>query len=115
LALRRAESVRTVARKMSTAIVATRHGLVQAAAGIDASNVSAGTILALPVDPDASAVRLRADLAARYGVNVAIIISDTAGRAWRVGQTDHAIGCAGVTGLISYDGQTDGHGNELRV
>lgn len=115
LALRRAETVRTVARKMSTAIVATHHGLVQAAAGIDASNVASGTILALPEDPDTSAVRLRADLAARSGTNIAIVISDTAGRAWRVGQTDHAIGCAGITGLISYAGQQDAHGNELRV
>ncbi len=115
LALRRSETVRTVARKMSTAIVATHHGLVQAAAGIDASNVATGTILALPVDPDASAVRLRTDLAGRSGANVGIVISDTAGRAWRVGQTDHAIGCAGVNGLISYAGQHDAHGNELRV
>ena len=113
--LRQSETVRTVARKLGTAIVATHHGLVQAAAGIDASNVASDTILALPVDPDASAVRLRTQIGERTGANVGIVVSDTAGRAWRVGQTDHAIGCAGVTALRSYAGQSDVHGNELRV
>ena len=115
LAVRRRETVRTVARKMSTAIVATRHGLVQAAAGIDASNVAAGTILALPLDPDASAERLRKRINELTGARIGVIISDTAGRAWRIGQTDHAIGCAGIEPLISYEGAHDSYGNELRV
>lgn len=115
VALRRRESVRTVARKFGTAIVATHHGLVQAAAGIDASNVAAGVILALPRDPDASAARLVATLRELTGATVGVIISDTAGRAWRVGQTDHAIGCAGVRPLLSYAGEVDAYGNELRV
>ena len=114
-ALLRRATVRTVARKLGTAIVATRHGLVQAAAGIDASNVARGTILSLPEDPDASARRLRAQLAARTGRTVAVVVSDTAGRAWRVGQTDHAIGCAGLRTLLSFDHAHDAYGNELRV
>jgi len=115
LALRRRESTRTVARKLGTAIVATHHGLVQAAAGIDASNVTSGVILALPVDPDASAAALRTALHELTGARVGVIISDTAGRAWRIGQTDHAIGCAGVRPLLSYSGEVDAYGNELRV
>lgn len=115
LTARREETVRTVARKLGFAIVATRHGLVQAGAGIDNSNVSPDTILLLPVDPDASAARLRAGLAARAGVEVGVIISDTAGRAWRLGQTDHAIGSSGVVPLLDYEGLEDPYGNPLRV
>lgn len=115
VALRRRESTRTVARKFGTAIVATHHGLVQAAAGIDASNVASGVILALPVDPDASAARLLVQLRELTGARLGVIISDTAGRAWRLGQTDHAIGCAGVRPLLSYAGSVDAYGNELRV
>jgi coenzyme F420-0:L-glutamate ligase/coenzyme F420-1:gamma-L-glutamate ligase len=110
-----AESVRVVARRGSTVISETRHGLVLAAAGVDTSNVPAGQALTLPADPDASARRLRAEIAARLGANVAVIVSDTAGRAWREGQTDLAIGCAGIDPLLDLRGQPDAGGQTLIV
>jgi coenzyme F420-0:L-glutamate ligase/coenzyme F420-1:gamma-L-glutamate ligase len=110
-----AESVRTVARRASTRIVRTRTGLVLAAAGVDNSNVAAGTVLRLPEDPDASAVRLREALQRRTGVRVGVVVSDTAGRAWREGQTDQAIGAAGVRPIEAYAGRTDAYGNQLAV
>lgn len=109
------ETVRSVARRRSMAIVETPHGLVQAAAGVDNSNVGAGRILALPADPDASAARLLDGLTARTGRRLGVVVSDTAGRAWRLGQTDHAIGAAGVLVVDSYDGRTDAYGNALHV
>ena len=78
-----AETLRTVARRGPTRIVRTRAGLVLAAAGVDRSNVAAGTILLLPEDPDASAARLRDELQRRTGRRLGVVISDTAGRAWR--------------------------------
>ncbi|MGD7786745.1 coenzyme F420-0:L-glutamate ligase [Propionibacteriaceae bacterium Y1700] len=111
----RHETVRTLARKVRATIVAGRTGLVQAAAGIDNSNVAPETILLLPEDSDASADRLRLGLADRLRVEVGVIISDTAGRTWRLGQTDHAIGCSGLRPLLDFDGRTDPYGNELRV
>lgn len=110
-----AETARTVARRGRFAIVETRHGLVQAAAGIDNSNVEAGTILTLPRDPDASADVLRHRLGELTGARVGVIVSDTAGRVWRLGQTDHAIGISGVRPALSYSGQVDAYGNELHV
>ena len=115
LAVIDAETVRTVARRQSMSIVETHHGLTQAGAGVDNSNVEPGRILLLPVDPDGSAERLRAGLAQRFGVRLGVILSDTAGRAWRIGQTDHAIGSAGVRVLDRYAGRQDGYGNELHV
>ncbi|GAA0966318.1 coenzyme F420-0:L-glutamate ligase [Actinocorallia libanotica] len=106
-----AETVRVVARKGRTRIVENRQGLVMAAAGVDASNTEPGTVLLLPADPDASASALRAALPARTGV----IISDTAGRAWRSGQTDMAIGASGVLPLDDFRGRTDTHGNLLEA
>jgi coenzyme F420-0:L-glutamate ligase/coenzyme F420-1:gamma-L-glutamate ligase len=111
----RDETVRVVARRGPTSIVETRIGVVMAAAGVDESNVATGTVVLLPVDPDASARRLREDLAASAGVNVAVVISDTAGRAWRHGQTDLAIGLAGLLPLESFAGRIDGYGNPLAV
>ncbi len=111
----RAETVRLVARRGPTSIVENHLGLVMAAAGIDASNVEPGTLVLLPLDPDASARRLREDLLARTGRNVAVLVSDTAGRAWRHGQTDLAIGAAGLEPLVSFDGRTDSYGNPLAV
>jgi coenzyme F420-0:L-glutamate ligase / coenzyme F420-1:gamma-L-glutamate ligase len=111
----RDETVRVVARRGPTSIVETRLGVVMAAAGVDASNVAPGTVVLLPVDPDASARRLREDLAASVGANVAVVISDTAGRAWRHGQTDIAIGIAGLLPLESFEGRVDGYGNQLAV
>lgn len=110
-----AETVRTVARRQSMTIVETHHGLTQAGAGVDNSNVEPGRILLLPADPDGSAERLRAGLSERFGVRLGVIMSDTAGRAWRIGQTDHAIGSAGVQVLDRYAGRTDDYGNELQV
>jgi coenzyme F420-0:L-glutamate ligase/coenzyme F420-1:gamma-L-glutamate ligase len=106
-----AETVRVVARKGGTRIVETRHGLVMAAAGVDASNTEPGTVLLLPEDPDASAAALRAALPARVG----IIVSDTFGRPWRTGQTDIAIGASGVLPLDDFRGRTDPHGNLLEA
>jgi len=109
------EAVRVLARKGRTLITANRHGLVQAAAGVDGSNVGATELALLPDDPDASAARLRAELRQVAGVAVGVILTDTMGRAWRTGQTDAAIGSAGVPVLHSYAGASDPHGNELLV
>ncbi|MDT0548885.1 coenzyme F420-0:L-glutamate ligase [Streptomyces lonegramiae] len=110
-----AEAVRVVARRGRTRIVETRHGLVMAAAGVDASNTPAGTVLLLPEDPDASARRLRAGLRDALGVEVGIVVTDTFGRPWRSGVTDVAIGAAGVRVLEDLRGGTDAHGNALSV
>ena len=88
---------------------------MQAAAGVDGSNVGADELALLPVDPDASAAALRAGLAERLGVTVAVVITDTMGRAWRNGQTDAAIGASGLAVLHGYAGAVDRHGNELLV
>ena len=109
------ETDRTVAVRGRTAIVRNRLGLVMAAAGIDASNTAPDTVVLLPEDPDATARRLREDLRRRSGRNVAVLVTDTAGRAWREGQTDIAIGAAGLDPLHAYAGLTDPHGNELAV
>ncbi|MFI1990069.1 coenzyme F420-0:L-glutamate ligase [Actinoplanes sp. NPDC020271] len=108
------ETARVVARRGPTTIVQTRHGFVMAAAGIDASNVDKTHLVLLPADPDASARRLRADLAAR-GLDVAVIVSDTMGRAWRNGLTDVALGASGIDALLDHRGQTDPYGNELSL
>jgi coenzyme F420-0:L-glutamate ligase/coenzyme F420-1:gamma-L-glutamate ligase len=110
-----AETIRVVARRGDARIVETRHGLVMAAAGVDASNTPAGTVVLLPEDPDESARRLRKALRARPGARVGVIITDTLGRAWRVGQTDTAIGAAGVRPVIDYRGTEDSFGNSLEV
>lgn len=109
------ETVRVVARRGPTTIVRTRLGLTMAAAGIDNSNVELGSIVLLPEDPDASARALRALILERSGRNVAVIVTDTAGRAWREGQTDIAIGAAGLLVSEDYVGRKDAHGNELAV
>jgi coenzyme F420-0:L-glutamate ligase/coenzyme F420-1:gamma-L-glutamate ligase len=110
-----AETVRVVARRGATRIVATRHGLVLAAAGVDSSNTAPGTVVLLPEDPDGSARRLRKSLGERLGVRVGIIVTDTLGRPWRVGQTDTAIGAAGLVPLRDLRGQADTFGNTLEV
>lgn len=109
------ESVRVVALRGETAIVRTPHGLTMAAAGIDASNVEPGSLVLLPEDPDASARRIRAAIADRTGRSVGVLVSDTSGRAWRVGQTDIAIGAAGVRVVADHRGTTDPYGNPLVV
>ncbi|MGB8652684.1 MAG: coenzyme F420-0:L-glutamate ligase [Mycobacteriales bacterium] len=110
-----AETRRVVAQRGSTTIAETHHGFVMAAAGVDASNVQHDEIALLPSDPDASAARLRADLERLTGVPVAVVISDTMGRAWRVGQTDQAIGVAGLSPVRDSRGTTDTHGHLLEV
>jgi coenzyme F420-0:L-glutamate ligase/coenzyme F420-1:gamma-L-glutamate ligase len=96
-------------------ITETRHGFVCANSGIDqSSSGAAGRAVLLPADPDASARRIREGFKA-LGADVAVIISDTFGRAWREGQTDVAIGVAGIAPLRSYIGQRDPHGHEFRV
>jgi len=108
------ETKRTLARRGETRIVRTRNGLTLAAAGIDRSNLPAESILLLPRDPDASAAELRERLTVN-GLRLGVIISDTAGRAWRLGQTDHAIGVCGVRPLEDYAGARDAYGNELQI
>ncbi|MFG2723124.1 coenzyme F420-0:L-glutamate ligase [Streptomyces sp. NPDC048416] len=108
-----AETVRVVARRGTLRIVENRQGLVMAAAGVDASNTPAGTVLLLPEDPDASAAAIRAGLRDALGVEVGVIVTDTFGRPWRNGLTDVAIGASGVRVLDDLRGGTDGHGNPL--
>ncbi|GAA4192536.1 hypothetical protein GCM10022219_12920 [Microbacterium oryzae] len=114
------ETVRVVASRTSpsghtTRIVENRLGIVSAAAGVDASNTPEGTVLLLPDDPDASARALAAALRERFGVRVGVLISDTLGRAWRDGQTDHAIGAGGVHVFEDLRGQVDAQGRPLVV
>lgn len=108
-----AETVRVVARRGSLRIVENRQGLVMAAAGVDASNTPAGTVLLLPEDADASAGAIRAGVREALGVDVGVLVTDTFGRPWRNGLTDVAIGAAGVQVLDDLRGGTDAHGNPL--
>jgi coenzyme F420-0:L-glutamate ligase/coenzyme F420-1:gamma-L-glutamate ligase len=94
-------------------IVRTQHGFVCANAGIDQSNVPEGMVSLLPEDPDASARRIRTGLRERLGVAPAVLVSDSFGRAWRLGQLDVAIGCAGLVPLLDLRGERDGRGRPL--
>ncbi len=109
------ETVRVVARRGTTTIAQTRLGLVLAAAGVDASNVRGDEVALLPLDPDASAVALRARLLALTGRTVGVVVSDTLGRPWRVGQVDQAIGVAGLSPVRDSRGTLDNHGYRLEV
>jgi coenzyme F420-0:L-glutamate ligase/coenzyme F420-1:gamma-L-glutamate ligase len=109
------EAKRIVRQVGPVLITETQHGFVCANSGVDQSSSGAhGRLVVLPVDPDASAREIRAGLG-RRGVDVAVIISDTFGRAWREGQTDIAIGIAGMQPIYSYIGQFDPHGHEFKV
>lgn len=109
------ESARIVRQVGDLLITETRHGFVCANSGVDQSSSGAeGRVLVLPPDPDASARGLRAALS-REGRSVAVIVTDTFGRPWREGQTDVAIGVAGIKPIRSYVGQRDPHGHEFRV
>ena len=109
------ESRRVVRQVGPILVTETHHGFVCANSGVDQSSSGAhGQVLVLPVDSDASARAIRAGLRAR-GIDVAVIISDTFGRPWREGQTDIAIGIAGMQPITSYIGQHDPHGHEFRV
>lgn len=110
-----AETARPVARRGTTRIVATRHGFVLAAAGVDASNTPPGTVVLLPEDPDASARRIRASVRRHAGADVAVVVTDTAGRPWRNGLVDVAVGVAGLDALADHRGLVDSYGNELAM
>lgn len=110
------ESRRIVRQVGPVLITETHHGFVCANSGVDqSSSGAAGRVLTLPVDPDATARSVRKALAGDPGVDVAVVITDTFGRTWREGQTDVAIGVAGLRPLRSYIGETDPHGHEFRV
>jgi coenzyme F420-0:L-glutamate ligase / coenzyme F420-1:gamma-L-glutamate ligase len=110
-----AETARVVARRGRLVIAETRHGLVGANALVDASNAGGDRLVLLPADPDDSAARLRTELAALDGHDVAVVVTDTLGRPWRLGQTDVAVGLAGMGALDDWRGRTDGDGRPLQV
>jgi coenzyme F420-0:L-glutamate ligase/coenzyme F420-1:gamma-L-glutamate ligase len=110
------ESARLVRTRPPLVIAETRHGFVCASAGVDASNAPEPNMLVLlPKDPDASAARLRDRLRELTGTEVAVIVSDSFGRAWRQGTTDVAIGCAGLRPLLDLSGRRDATGYELHA
>jgi coenzyme F420-0:L-glutamate ligase/coenzyme F420-1:gamma-L-glutamate ligase len=109
------ESVRVLRRRGDLVISETAHGFVCANAGIDLSNVEAGWAALLPEDPDRSARRIRDALVHRFGIGVAVVVSDTFGRPWRRGVTDVAIGSAGLRPVVDLRGTTDALGRELMV
>ena len=110
------ETARLVRTRPPLVIAETRHGFVCASAGVDSSNAPAPeTVVLLPVDADASAASLRARLRDLAGVDVAVIVSDSFGRAWRQGTTDVAIGCAGLAPLLDLRGERDATGYELHA
>lgn len=108
-----AESTRVLRRAGNMVIAETRHGFVCANAGVDESNVELGEIALLPLDPDLSARRIRSRIQHLKGVDVAVVISDTFGRAWRLGQTDIAIGVAGIEPFTDYVGSLDSNGRVM--
>ena len=110
-----AEAETVVARRGPLVISRTRHGLVLAASGVDESNTADGTLVLLPLDPDASAAALREAIRERTGVGVGVVVSDTAGRAWRIGQVDLAIGAAGLRVIDDLRGTYDAGGRVLEV
>jgi len=109
------EAQRVVRTRGSLVIAETRHGFICASAGVDASNApEPGTLVLLPVDPDASAAQLRVRLHELTGREVGVVVSDSFGRPWRQGTTDVAIGAAGVEALRDLKGERDPTGYELR-
>ena len=111
--LAESEAVRVLRRRGDLVVSETRHGYVCANSGVDFSNVEDGWAALLPEDPDRSARRIRDGLRARSGRTVAVIVSDTFGRAWRRGVVDVAIGCAGIRGIVDLRGTADALGREL--
>ena len=114
-----AETVRVVAERRTprglASVVESVAGPVMAAAGVDASNTAAGTVLLLPADPDQAARELRSALVALGAPLLAVVVTDTAGRAWRTGQTDFALGCAGLQVVDDLRGSADANGAPLEV
>ncbi|HUY17121.1 MAG TPA: coenzyme F420-0:L-glutamate ligase [Acidimicrobiales bacterium] len=109
------ESVRVLRRRGTLRITETRHGFINANAGVDLSNTDEGTAVLLPKDSDRSARRIRAEIAQRSGVDVAILITDTFGRVWRQGVTDVALGSAGLKPLLDLRGTVDANGRLLEA
>lgn len=109
------ESEEVLRAERGVLICVTRHGFVCANAGVDQSNAPDGHAVLLPEDPDASARRLRAEIEERRGVRPAVVIADSFGRAWRIGQVDVAIGAAGLAVVDDWRGRTDREGRELRA
>jgi coenzyme F420-0:L-glutamate ligase / coenzyme F420-1:gamma-L-glutamate ligase len=109
------ESVRVLRRRGTLRITETRHGFINANAGVDLSNTDDGTAVLLPKDPDRSARRLRAELSRRLNVDVAVLITDTFGRVWRQGVTDVALGSSGLTPLLDLRGTLDANGRLLEA
>jgi coenzyme F420-0:L-glutamate ligase/coenzyme F420-1:gamma-L-glutamate ligase len=114
-AVAKREAKRIVRETQDHLIVETQQGFVCANAGVDMSNVPAGTVSLLPKDSDSSADRIRSTIEAASGPPVAVIVSDTFGRAWRIGQINVAIGSSGLPSLRTYDGQVDSAGRELVI
>lgn len=115
-ALARERAVRVVASNPYVLVVETHHGYVCANAGIDASNLAEDDVaLLLPEDPDASAAAIRSALHERTGADVGVVVTDTFGRPWRTGQTDVALGVAGITALRDDRGSRDRHGRVLDI
>ena len=109
------ESVELLRAERGVIVSVTRHGFVCANAGVDASNAPEGVVVLLPLDPDASARALRARLGELRGVRPAVVVTDSFGRAWRTGQTDVAIGAAGLQVVDDWCGREDAAGRELRA
>jgi len=109
------ESARIVRRRGDLIISETRHGFVCANAGVDLSNVEEGWAALLPVDADRSAKHIRDALRARAGVDVAVVVSDTFGRPWRLGLTDVAIGVCGIAAVLDLRDTPDALGRALKV
>jgi coenzyme F420-0:L-glutamate ligase/coenzyme F420-1:gamma-L-glutamate ligase len=109
------EAASILRRRGDLVITKTRHGFVCANAGVDRSNTKAGTAVLLPIDPDRSAHRLRTRIERATGASIAVIITDTFGRAWRRGLVDVAIGVSGLPSILDLRGTIDGSGNVLEV
>jgi coenzyme F420-0:L-glutamate ligase / coenzyme F420-1:gamma-L-glutamate ligase len=109
------ETAEVLRAERGVIVCVTRNGLVCANAGVDASNAPAGHVVLLPLDPDSSARALRARIAQLRGVRPAVVVSDSFGRAWRTGQTDVAIGAAGLVPVDDWRGRADAEGRELRA
>ena len=109
------ESVRVLRRRGTLRITETRHGFINANAGVDLSNTEAGTAVLLPKDPDRSARRLRAEIERRTRVEIAVLITDTFGRVWRQGVTDVALGSAGLRPVLDLRGTLDANGRLLEA
>ncbi|MEX0873796.1 MAG: coenzyme F420-0:L-glutamate ligase [Actinomycetota bacterium] len=114
-AVAKREAKRIVRETQDHLIVETQQGFVCANAGVDMSNVPAGTVSLLPKDSDVSAERIRMTIESAFGAPIAVIVSDTFGRAWRIGQTNAAIGSSGLSALRTYEGLVDPAGRELVI